>query len=205
MLHQFTKSHRVGQRSCGLSIAPFSTTSASASENCKPKQAGHPKKSSICSTLSFRERVDSASAAMFRLIVAPKRLRSTYRPNWNRLPCLYVSRRERQSSGVGRISSVVSPTEWMTTCSVKFFNRACGAARCRTLGISWLSTSCAPPGVLPIREAIDWVHASIYTTIKGIKFSRFDPVCGGPIEVAVITTDRRFRWVRHKGLDAAMS
>lgn len=63
----------------------------------------------------------------------------------------------------------------------------------------------APPGVLPIREAIDWVHASIYTTIKGIKFSRFDPVCGGPIEIAVITTDRRFRWVRHKGLDAAMS
>lgn len=62
-----------------------------------------------------------------------------------------------------------------------------------------------PAGILPIREAIDWVHSSIYSTIKGFKFSRLEPVCGGPIEVAVITTDRRFRWVRHKGLDAAIT
>ena len=34
---------------------------------------------------------------------------------------------------------------------------------------------------LPIREAIDWVHASIYTTIKTMKFSHFAPVCGGPV------------------------
>jgi hypothetical protein len=60
------------------------------------------------------------------------------------------------------------------------------------------------PFDLPIREAIDWLHASIYTTIKTMKFSHMAPVCGGPVEIAVITTDRRFRWVRHKGLDSAI-
>lgn len=59
------------------------------------------------------------------------------------------------------------------------------------------------PVNLPIREAIDWVHASIYCTIKTMKFSHLAPVCGGPIEIAVITTDRPFRWVEHKSLDAA--
>ena len=57
---------------------------------------------------------------------------------------------------------------------------------------------------LPIGEAIDWVHASIYTTIKTMKFSHMAPVCGGPVEIGVITTDRRFRWVRHKGFDSAI-
>jgi|SRR5580704_6728067 hypothetical protein len=57
---------------------------------------------------------------------------------------------------------------------------------------------------LPIREAIDFIHASIYSTVKGLKFSRLDQVCGGPIEIAVITADRRFRWVRHKHMDAAI-
>jgi len=60
------------------------------------------------------------------------------------------------------------------------------------------------PFDLPICEAIDWVHASIYTTIKTMKFSHMAPVCGGPVEIAVITTDRRFRWVRHKKFDAAI-
>ncbi|MEK6675852.1 MAG: hypothetical protein AABZ47_09380 [Planctomycetota bacterium] len=60
------------------------------------------------------------------------------------------------------------------------------------------------PRDLPLREAIDWVYASIYTTIKGMKFSHLAPVCGGPIEIAVITSDRPFRWVRHKQLDAAI-
>jgi hypothetical protein len=63
----------------------------------------------------------------------------------------------------------------------------------------------AHPQGLPIREAVDWVHASIYTTIKAMKFSHLDPVCGGPVEVAVITTDRLFRWVRHKRFDVAIS
>jgi hypothetical protein len=68
-----------------------------------------------------------------------------------------------------------------------------------------LSPHClGQPFDLPIREAIDWVHASIYTTIKTMKFSHMAPVCGGPVEVAVITTDRRFRWVRHKSFGAAI-
>lgn len=58
--------------------------------------------------------------------------------------------------------------------------------------------------VLPIRDAIDFVHACIYSTIKAMKFSNFSQICGGPIELAVITTDRRFRWVRHKEWDAAI-
>lgn len=61
------------------------------------------------------------------------------------------------------------------------------------------------PHHLPIREAIDWVHASIYTTIKTMKFSHMAPVCGGPVELAVITTDRPFRWVKHKRFDAAIA
>jgi hypothetical protein len=57
---------------------------------------------------------------------------------------------------------------------------------------------------LPIRDAVDYVHSCIYSTIKAMKFSSFLQVCGGPIEIAVITTDRKFRWVRHKPWDAAI-
>jgi len=57
---------------------------------------------------------------------------------------------------------------------------------------------------LPLRDAIDFVHAGIYTTIKAVKFSRVDQSCGGPIEIAVISSDRRFRWVRHKQMDQAV-
>ncbi len=41
-------------------------------------------------------------------------------------------------------------------------------------------------------------------TIKTMKFSHMAPVCGGPVEIAVVTTDRKFRWVRHKKFDAAI-
>ena len=58
---------------------------------------------------------------------------------------------------------------------------------------------------LPIREAIDFVHACVASTIKAMKFSNLAQICGGPIEIAVITTDRRFRWVRHKEWDAAIA
>jgi len=61
------------------------------------------------------------------------------------------------------------------------------------------------PQDLPLREAIDWVFASVYTTIKAMKFSHLAPVCGGGIEVAVITSDRPFRWVRHKSLGEAIA
>lgn len=58
---------------------------------------------------------------------------------------------------------------------------------------------------LPIRDAVDFVYSCIYSTIKAMKFSSMPQVCGGPIEVAVITTDRKFRWVRHKPWDAAIT
>lgn len=59
--------------------------------------------------------------------------------------------------------------------------------------------------MLPIREAVDFVHACIYATIKAMKFSNLFQICGGPIEVAVITSDRKFRWVNHKPWDAAIT
>jgi hypothetical protein len=59
--------------------------------------------------------------------------------------------------------------------------------------------------IVPIRDAIDFVHATISSTIKAFKFSSLAPICGGSIEIAVITTDRNFRWVRHKSWDAAIS
>mgnify|MGYP001033347178 CR=1 FL=1 len=61
------------------------------------------------------------------------------------------------------------------------------------------------PGSLPIRDAIDYVYSSIHCTIKAMKFSNMPQVCGGPIEIAVITSDRNFRWVRHKPWDAAIT
>jgi hypothetical protein len=58
---------------------------------------------------------------------------------------------------------------------------------------------------LPIRDAVDLVHACISSTIKAMKFSDLPQICGGPIEIAVITSDRPFRWVRHKPWDAAIT
>jgi len=58
--------------------------------------------------------------------------------------------------------------------------------------------------ILPIRDAIDFVHSCIHSTIKALKFSQLSQSCGGPIEIAVITMDRTFRWVRHKQFDAAI-
>ena len=57
---------------------------------------------------------------------------------------------------------------------------------------------------LPIRDAIDFVYSAIHQTIKALKFSRLNQICGDPIEIAVITTDRKFRWVRHKEWQAAI-
>jgi hypothetical protein len=59
--------------------------------------------------------------------------------------------------------------------------------------------------IIPMREAIDFVHTCIYSTIKSLKFSNFSQTCGGPIELAAITTDRKFRWVRHKSWDVAIT
>jgi len=58
--------------------------------------------------------------------------------------------------------------------------------------------------VLPIREVVDFIHSCIRSTGKAMKFSNFPQVCGGAPEIAVITTDRNFRWVRHKTWDTAI-
>lgn len=58
---------------------------------------------------------------------------------------------------------------------------------------------------LPLRDAVDWIYSSIFTTIKSLKFSGIPMVCGGPIEIGAITADRKFRWICHKGLDQALS
>lgn len=60
------------------------------------------------------------------------------------------------------------------------------------------------PPMLPLRDAIDWIYSCIQGTIKGVKFSPWAPMCGGPVEIGVISSDRPFRWVRHKSLDAAI-
>ena len=60
------------------------------------------------------------------------------------------------------------------------------------------------PSHLPIREAIDWIHTVIHTTIRGVKFAPWPHLCGGPIEIATVTTDRPFRWVCHKEMNAAI-
>jgi len=58
--------------------------------------------------------------------------------------------------------------------------------------------------VLPIREVVDFIHSCIRSTGKAMKFSNFPQVCGGAPEIAVITTDRSFRWIRHKTWDTAI-
>jgi len=56
----------------------------------------------------------------------------------------------------------------------------------------------------PIREAIDFIHMYLNATIKANKFRYGVPVCGGPIEIGVVTSDRPFRWVQHKKFDTAI-
>lgn len=58
--------------------------------------------------------------------------------------------------------------------------------------------------ILPIRDAVDFVHTCVHSTIKAFKFSNLAQICGGPIELAVVTVDRNFRWVRHKTWDSAI-
>lgn len=57
---------------------------------------------------------------------------------------------------------------------------------------------------VPLREAIDFVHTYLHVTVKAFKFQFGPPVCGGPLEIAFVSTDRPFRWARHKPFDAAL-
>lgn len=58
---------------------------------------------------------------------------------------------------------------------------------------------------LPIREAIDFVYSYLHITLKAEKFSFGPPSCGGPIEIGFITTDRKYRWIRHKTFSSAIT
>jgi len=62
----------------------------------------------------------------------------------------------------------------------------------------------APRAILPIGDAIDWIHSLVDVTIKTMKFSQLESICAGPIELAVVTTDGLFQWVRHKPLGLAI-
>jgi len=57
---------------------------------------------------------------------------------------------------------------------------------------------------LPIREAIDFLYTYLHITIKATKFMFGAPACGGPIEIGFVSTDRCFRWVRHKSFSSAI-
>lgn len=71
--------------------------------------------------------------------------------------------------------------------------------------VAELNKSALKVGMSTLRDAIDFVYSSIHSTIKALKFSHLNQICGGPIELAVISTDRRFRWVRHKKWDSAIT
>lgn len=58
---------------------------------------------------------------------------------------------------------------------------------------------------LPMREAIDFVHTYLHVTVKAFKFRYGAPICGGPLEIGFLTSDRPFRWVLHKPFDTAIS
>jgi hypothetical protein len=68
-----------------------------------------------------------------------------------------------------------------------------------------LNQSALSMGPTTLRDAIDFAYSSIHSTIKALKFSSLNQICGGPIEIAVISTDRLFRWVRHKKWDTAIT
>ena len=57
---------------------------------------------------------------------------------------------------------------------------------------------------VPLREAIDFINMYMHLTIKAFKFRFGPPVVGGPIEIGFVSTDRYFRWVRHKSFDSAI-
>ena len=61
-----------------------------------------------------------------------------------------------------------------------------------------------PYTILPLREAVDWIHSMLYATLKAYKFSMLPSLCGGPIDIALVSSDRPFRWIRHKSLGAAI-
>jgi len=64
---------------------------------------------------------------------------------------------------------------------------------------------CLPEMTMPLRDAIDYMHFLVYSTIKHFKFAPGAPICGGAVEIAAITRDRGFRRIRTKPLDSAIT
>ena len=58
---------------------------------------------------------------------------------------------------------------------------------------------------MPLRDALDYLHTYLWATVKSHKFMLGSPICGGVIELAMVTSDRPFRWVRHKPFDSAIN
>lgn len=57
---------------------------------------------------------------------------------------------------------------------------------------------------MPIRDAIDYVHFLVYSTVKHFKFTHAEPVCGGDVELAIVTRDRGFRRIKTKELSSEL-
>lgn len=58
--------------------------------------------------------------------------------------------------------------------------------------------------MLPLRDAIDFVHFLIYSAIKLHRYRGGPASIGGAIEIATITPDRGFRWIVHKPLSESI-
>jgi hypothetical protein len=80
------------------------------------------------------------------------------------------------------------------------------------IGIGTAPASHNPVGLARARRlrgfpggaGVDWVDATLETTVKVMKFTHLPPICGGPIDLALITTDRPFRWARRKKMSSAI-
>lgn len=66
------------------------------------------------------------------------------------------------------------------------------------------ATICGGELSMPLRDAIDYIHFLVYSTIKHYKFTPGPPVCGGQVEIAVVTLDRGFRRILTKSLSSEL-
>jgi hypothetical protein len=57
---------------------------------------------------------------------------------------------------------------------------------------------------MPLRDAVDFVHFLIYSTIKLHRYRGVAALVGGAIEIATVTADRGFRWILHKSLQESL-
>lgn len=57
---------------------------------------------------------------------------------------------------------------------------------------------------MPLRDAIDFVHFLVYSTVKLNRYRGGPVMVGGSIEIATLTADRGFRWIMHKPLNESI-